>query len=133
MSRVFGKQAFAETTTVDGVTLSYEGDLAVGTAVFIADEEGNQIAAPEGSHSLDDGRTITIDADGIVTEVTEAPEADEVTVEEVVEVMQAMAKELKAVRAEFEAFKKAQVPAKQKFVRKEGAKTWKDVAAAQAK
>jgi hypothetical protein len=135
---VFGKdeQTFAEATTQDGVVLTYEGDLAVGTAVFVMDADGNQVSAPEGNHMLEDGRTIVLDANGIVTEVIEVSEEGEempedVTLAEVVNVMKTLNENFEAYKKEieekFETLAKNEVPAKKKFSRKEGAKTWKDL------
>lgn len=41
---------FAEVTLMDGETvLSYDGELAEGTAVFVIGEDGEQVPAPEGN------------------------------------------------------------------------------------
>ena len=51
--------------------ISYEGELVVGTAVFVVTET-EQVPAPEGTHALggeDAGKSIVVDANGIVTEV----------------------------------------------------------------
>lgn len=77
---------FAEVTLADGVTvLSYEGDLAVGTAIFVVGEDGTQAPAPEGTHELGGemaGTSIIVDAEGIVAEVVEAGETEEEVSEE---------------------------------------------------
>jgi len=65
-------ESFAEAVLVDGTVVSYEGDLAPGTAVFIVTEEGDQVPAPEGTHAIGgelEGLSIVVDADGIITEV----------------------------------------------------------------
>lgn len=54
----------------DGGDLSYEGELEVGTAVYVIDEEGNQTPAPDGDYKTTDGKTIKV-ADGKVTEIVE--------------------------------------------------------------
>ena len=64
-----GEQELATITTDNG-ELSYEGDLEVGTEVFVADEEGNQTAAPDGDYKTEDGKTIKV-ADGKVSEIVE--------------------------------------------------------------
>jgi len=67
------KQEFAEATLADGTTKIYwDGDLAVGTKVYLLDAEGNQIPAPEGSHTLEDGKNIVLGTEGEVLEVAEA-------------------------------------------------------------
>lgn len=77
---------FAEVTLADGVTvLSYEGELAVGTAIFVVGEDGTQAPAPEGTHELGGemaGTSIVVDAEGIVAEVVEAGETEEEVSEE---------------------------------------------------
>jgi uncharacterized small protein (DUF1192 family) len=72
------EQSFAEATTVDGVTVFYEGELAEGTLVQII-VEGEMIPAPEGDHQIMLSETesvvITLDDTGVVTSV-EAVEAE---------------------------------------------------------
>ena len=54
----------------DGGALSYEGELEVGTEVFVTDDEGNQTPAPDGDYKTEDGKTIKV-AEGKVTEIVE--------------------------------------------------------------
>jgi hypothetical protein len=64
-------QSFNEAVLEDGTQLSYEGELVVGTAVFVVTET-EQVPAPEGTHALGGemaGISIVVDANGIVTEV----------------------------------------------------------------
>ena len=65
---------FDEVTLMDGETvLSYDGDLAVGTAIFVILED-EQVPAPEGTHELGgdmEGVSITVDADGIILEIVD--------------------------------------------------------------
>lgn len=56
--------------------LLYEGELAVGTEVFVADEEGNQTAAPDGDYTLENGNVVKV-AEGKVSEIVEAEPAEE--------------------------------------------------------
>jgi len=76
------KQDFAEVTLMDGETvLSYDGELAAGTAIFIVGEEGEQMPAPEGTHELGGdfaGVSIIVDAEGVITEVVDERETAEV-------------------------------------------------------
>jgi len=86
------ESTFAEVTLMDGETvLSYEGELAVDTAVFVVGEDGEQVPAPEGSHALGgdmEGVTIVLDEGGIITEVVDEREgAEETETEEVEEEM----------------------------------------------
>lgn len=63
--------AFGEAVLMDGTAIAYEGELAVGTTVFIV-ADGEQIPAPEGTHELGGefaGIKIITDANGVVVEV----------------------------------------------------------------
>lgn len=133
---VFGEAKFAEANTTDGVTLMYEGDLAVGTAVFVVDADGNQISAPEGTHTLEDGSAIVVDGDGIVTEVIE-PEAEEVpedvAMSEVIAVFKELNDKFTALEEkfnshmnEYEEFKKESVKPQEKFKKQPEVKTWRN-------
>lgn len=64
-------ESFNEAVLEDGTMISYEGELVVGTAVFVVTDT-EQVPAPEGTHALggeDAGKSIVVDANGIVTEV----------------------------------------------------------------
>lgn len=70
---------FAEATLMDGSTITYEGELAVGTAVFIV-VEGESVPAPEGTHALGgelEGVSIVTDASGVITEVIDERQTEE--------------------------------------------------------
>lgn len=90
MKSMFAKTSmeFAEATLMDGTVISYDGDLAVGTAVFVV-ADGEQIPAPEGTHALGgelEGVSIVTDAEGIIVEIIdERAPAEEAPAEEVVE------------------------------------------------
>lgn len=89
-------QAFGEAVLMDGTAIAYEGELAVGTTVFIV-ADGEQIPAPEGTHELGGefaGIKIITDANGVVVEVideraAEEPVAEEATAETTQESMSA--------------------------------------------
>ena len=90
MKSMFAKTSmeFAEATLMDGTVISYDGDLAVGTAVFVV-ADGEQIPAPEGTHALGgelEGVSIVTDAEGVIVEIIdERAPAEEAPAEEVVE------------------------------------------------
>jgi len=69
------QEKFEEATTADGVVIMWEGELAEGTQVMIAGEDGEPVPAPAGDH-LVDTMVITLDEAGMVTAITEA-ESDE--------------------------------------------------------
>ena len=62
------------TINTDKGVLSYEGELAVGTEVTVAGENGEEVAAPDGEYVAEDGRTIVV-AEGKVTEIKDAAPA----------------------------------------------------------
>jgi hypothetical protein len=67
-----------EIKTNEGVALYYDGaEVAVGTALFT--DEAMTIVAPEGAHMLEDGRVITLDANGVILSIAE--ETPEIEVE----------------------------------------------------
>jgi hypothetical protein len=64
---------FLDATTTEGVAIKVVGEsLEVGAAVTVVDENGEESIAPEGSHTLEDGTTIIVDAEGNISEITEA-------------------------------------------------------------
>ena len=71
----------AASVVTDKGELFYEGELAVDVAVFVLDEEGNQVAAPDGEYMLENGNIIKV-AEGKVTEIVEAAAAEEALKEE---------------------------------------------------
>ncbi len=93
VERLFGSdQKFATATTVDGVEITYEGTLEVGTAVMVVGEDGENLPAPEGDHQVELEGTvflINLDDQGIVQSITEVEE-EEMTAEEISEAMAKM-------------------------------------------
>lgn len=103
-SRIFGEKAkFATATTSEGNTLSYEGELTEGTAVFIESEEG-QLPAPAGSYqvTLEDGaiKLIDVNENGMVTSVEDFVE-EEIIEETVEDFKNDVAETFQALRNEF--------------------------------
>lgn len=78
------KVKFAEITTIDGVVMQYDGDLAEGSAVFVLDAEGNQIPAPEGQYQveLEGIKIVNVDVNGVVTAIEEVAVEEEPMAEE---------------------------------------------------
>jgi predicted Rossmann fold nucleotide-binding protein DprA/Smf involved in DNA uptake len=58
-----------EATLKDGVTKVETEALESGSKVFVVSESGEKSPAPEGSHELQDGTKITVDAQGTITQV----------------------------------------------------------------
>lgn len=69
----------ASALLVDGTEIQWEGELAVGTALFVVTNEG-AIPAPDATHEVEGGMLVTTEG-GLVTEIVE-PAEEEVVVEE---------------------------------------------------
>jgi len=69
----------ASAMLVDGTEIQWEGELAVGTAIFVVTNEG-LIPAPDATHEVEGGMLVTTEG-GLVTEIVEVEEAPEVEVE----------------------------------------------------
>ena len=65
---------YTQVTTDDGDTLSVDGDVAIGSAVYTTDDNGMLQAAPDDDYTLNDGRTITV-ASGKITNIAGDPDA----------------------------------------------------------
>ena len=61
-----------EINTDEGVVLFVEGDMTVGTEVFVSDADGNMVPATDGTYTSE-GKTITISA-GKISEIKEKEE-----------------------------------------------------------
>lgn len=70
------KLKFASATLQDGVVVYYDGELAVGTTLFV--DEAMTELAPDAEHLAEDG-TIIVTVDGVVTEIrpVEQPTTEE--------------------------------------------------------
>ena len=66
----------AEAMLKDGSTMVEAEEFAVGMPLNIVNADGSYTPAPEGEHELADGTKLTVDANGIITEVV-APEEEE--------------------------------------------------------
>ncbi len=69
-----------ESQKTDKGELNYEGELAIGTEVFVANEEGEPVAAADGEYTAEDGRVIVV-TEGKVSEIRK-PESEEAPAEE---------------------------------------------------
>ena len=73
-------ESFATVKTAEGVELTIEGELAVGSKVTMQDTSGQLVPAPEGAHTLEDGTVIVI-LNGAISEINPKSEAPNVEVE----------------------------------------------------
>lgn len=70
------KEMLASANTQEGVKVSTPADaFAAGVEVYVTDEAGNDVPAPNGEHVMEDGSVIVVQ-DGVITEV-KAPEPAE--------------------------------------------------------
>ncbi len=84
------KVVFSEVKTIDGIVLQYDGELAEGTLLFVLDENGEQIPAPEGEYQVeyeDQLWVVSIDVNGVLVKleavnVEEEPMSEEEPVNE---------------------------------------------------
>jgi hypothetical protein len=70
----------ATATLTDGTVITYEGELAIGTAIFVQTAEGD-IPAPDATHEVEGGLLVTT-VGGLVTEIVEPEVEIEVEAEE---------------------------------------------------
>jgi len=65
-----------ETEIVDGTIVKVEGEFEVGKQLLVVTAEGD-IAAPEGIHETTDGLLVTVDAQGVITNLEETTKESE--------------------------------------------------------
>ena len=71
----------ASAKLVDGTEVYCENDFAEGEQLFVVTEE-EKVPAPEGKHELEDGRIISVDAEGKIMSVEAKVEEEESVTEE---------------------------------------------------
>jgi len=98
---------FAVATLDSGQEIQTDAEaFAVGVAVFVVNDEGEQIPLPDGEYTLQDGSMLVV-AEGAVTEVNEASEEPAVEAEEDKE--EEMSEEPKEVEASSEVLTREEV------------------------
>ena len=98
---------FAVATLDSGQEIQTDAEaFAVGVAVFVVNDEGEQIPLPDGEYTLQDGSMLVV-AEGAVTEVNEACEEPAVEAEEDKE--EEMSEEPKEVEASSEVLTREEV------------------------
>ena len=80
-------EKFFEGKTEQGVSIKLEGELEVGSLVYVATEEG-MIPAPPGVHKLDDGTEIEVDESGKITKIKVGDMEEESETEDETEVVE---------------------------------------------
>ena len=104
------EQTFIDAKLVDGTIVRYE-KLEVGQTLFVIDEAGNELPAPDGDHELEDGTKVTVES-GIITEVASK---DEEMPEEEAPIEQPMAAVESVSKEDFETLKNEVDNLKTKF------------------
>ena len=70
------EQSFLDAKLSDGTIVSWEGDLMQGTPIFVMDETGNRLPAPDGVLELEDGTILEV-VGGAVAAIKPAAEVQE--------------------------------------------------------
>lgn len=52
-------EKFKSAKLADGTEVMWDGELAEGTAIMVVDKDGNQMPAPDATHTLEDGTKVT--------------------------------------------------------------------------
>lgn len=89
--------------TKDGLTLRWDGDVAIGAEVFLVLADGTAVIADNETYELEDGTKITI-ADGVVSEIVAADATGNMAIAPdttgLLELVQPLIEELRGVIAE---------------------------------
>lgn len=73
---------FEERKMAEGDVVFEAESFEAGEAVFIMNEDGEKIPAPEGHYAMEDGNVMMVDDQGIISAYAEAPVEDEAVEEE---------------------------------------------------
>jgi len=109
------KLIFRDYKLKDGDMITIDGDMAIGSSVYLIKEDGTRESAPEGEYILEDDTTIFVDAEGYINEVRTAATSEteaqmetekveyQVTPEEVMAVVNPIFEEMRAIIGELQA------------------------------
>jgi len=67
----------ADSTLEDGATKVMAEAFEVGKVLYMIAEDGERVAAAEGTHVLESGEKIVVDAEGVITEILAAEGGDD--------------------------------------------------------
>src|SRR6056300_1213521 len=70
------KVEMANMKLADGTMLE-ANEFVAGENVFLVDEEGEKVAAPVGEHTLEDGRVMVVEEEGVIAAINEAAAEEE--------------------------------------------------------
>jgi len=86
------KESFEATANLaDGTPVHTPTEFEVGAMLHIIQEDGSMVPAPEGTHVLENGTSVSVDAAGVIVSMEE--KAEEVEAEEVEETEEALSEE----------------------------------------
>jgi len=80
LKQLFTKQNFTDAKLVDGTIVSADA-FEPGNDLFILDEAGERVAAPDGEHTLEDGTKVVV-KEGKIETIVKAEESGEMPKEE---------------------------------------------------
>lgn len=84
------KDMLASANTQEGVKVSTPAEaFAAGAEVYITDESGNDVPAPNGEHVMEDGSIIVVQ-DGVITEVKPMEQEEEMSAEDTAKVIEGL-------------------------------------------
>jgi len=73
---------FDEAELIDGTIVGTDGDFEVGKKLYVKDESGEFVQAPEGSHTTKSGIEFVVDSEGTITGMKRPDETGEGSLEE---------------------------------------------------
>ncbi len=99
--------SFTDVTDLEGTVLSYEGELAMDTAIFVTDENGDKLPAPSGDYQITDAESkifiVSVDENGIISNVEEVVAEENNADEEMkAEILEEVAELMKATFAKID-------------------------------
>ena len=88
------KESFEATGRLaDGTEIHTPTEFEVGAMLHIIQEDGSMVPAPEGTHTLEGGATVAVDAAGVIISIEEATEETEEEAPEAPATEEALAEE----------------------------------------
>jgi hypothetical protein len=103
---------FDEAELADGTIVGTDGDFEVGKKLYVKDQEGEWVQAPEGSHTTKSNIEFVVDSEGTITGMKRPDETGEGSLEEM---MGQFASVLERLTKQIVELKKEQVVMNEKF------------------
>lgn len=98
------KEMLASATTADGVKVSTPAEgFTAGAEVYVTDEAGNDVPAPNGEHVMEDGSVIVVQ-DGVIAEVKPVePQEEEMSADDTAKVIDSLLTRVSELEAKLSA------------------------------